>query len=80
MSLRLYSLVISVLFLKLSIDTYTQEIFYMCYMEILILVQRELDLRKRKESRKVSGIPHLQLFGQLSELRQVIWTEMTCDL
>jgi len=34
------------------------------------LVQRELETRTRKESRKVSGIPHLQLFGQLSELRE----------
>lgn len=33
------------------------------------LVQRELETRSRKESRRVTGIPHLQLFGQLNQLR-----------
>ncbi|XP_023337854.1 uncharacterized protein LOC111708647 [Eurytemora carolleeae] len=34
------------------------------------LVERELDAKARRPGKKISGIPHLQLFGQLSQLRK----------
>ena len=44
------------------------------------LVERELDARTRKPgSKKFSGIPHLQLFGQLNQLRGAIFSIIDCN-